>query len=83
MSDKNITNSILIIIVFLLIVNIVILLTPLHNTTIKPKIVSIDSIKDMSCSELHSNFNQCLKKSSGDMWEYCTDIYLPIYYGKC
>ena len=49
----------------------------------RPNLVSVDSVKTMSCNELHTNFNLCRQHSNTETWDYCAEVYLPLYYGKC
>jgi hypothetical protein len=52
---------------------------------------SIDSIKSMSCEELHENYYNCVKQSYGTLNErlsgaetlHCDNLYLHVYYTKC
>jgi len=49
----------------------------------KPSMISIDSIRQSSCDEIASNFQDCRLKNQVKNWDYCTNLFIPFYIEKC
>ncbi len=50
---------------------------------LRPDVASVDSIRQMTCEELHVNYNSCLMNSNTLLWDYCATLYLTLYYDQC